>query len=421
MRRQARNGPPRIGPPRIVPPRIVLAVTDFPSLSETFIATKALGLLEAGVELRIARTRKSADVPGLLSAAERRRLRGRVATAWRRRPRWLAAALLPLAAVRCLVGNPGGTWRYLCRGWRHSGVRVLRDLYRDAHLVALDPDLLHFEFAALAAERPEIGERLGCRMTCSLRGYDVAEAGAGDPDHYLATWRALDAVHVLGEHLRRTAAERGLPASLPVYAIPPAVDATLCSPLGPDHTDPAGPLLLLSVGRAHWSKGYEYALTAARLLADAGLDFRYRIVGGGAGLAALSLARYQLGLEDRVELLGPVPPAEVRRELEQCDLFVHAAVTEGFGNAVLEAQAAARAVVASDAGGLPENVEADVTALVVPRRDPAAMAAAILTLAADPERRREMGRRGRERVTARFSPARQIAAFRAMHEEVLRR
>ncbi len=71
---------------------------------------------------------------------------------------------------------------------------------------------------------------------------------------------------------------------------------------------------------------------------------------------------------------------------------------------MLEAQAAGLPVVCSDADGLAENVAHGVTGLVVPRRDPAAFAAAIAELAADPERRRRMGEAGRERAARLFRP-----------------
>jgi glycosyltransferase involved in cell wall biosynthesis len=97
---------------------------------------------------------------------------------------------------------------------------------------------------------------------------------------------------------------------------------------------------------------------------------------------------------------------------------VHAAVSEGFGNAVLEAQAAGLPVVCTDAEGLTENVEADVTGLVVARRDPAALAAAILRLARDPEQRVAMGEAGHRRARERFRLADQRAAFAAFFREV---
>jgi glycosyltransferase involved in cell wall biosynthesis len=78
---------------------------------------------------------------------------------------------------------------------------------------------------------------------------------------------------------------------------------------------------------------------------------------------------------------------------------------------VLEAQAAGLPVVCTDAEGLAENVLDGVTGLVVPRRDPVAMADALAHLAADPARRVAMGAAGRDRAVTSFTPAAQQAAF----------
>jgi colanic acid/amylovoran biosynthesis glycosyltransferase len=145
----------------------------------------------------------------------------------------------------------------------------------------------------------------------------------------------------------------------------------------------------------------------------------YRIVGGGSYEEPLLFARYQLGLEDMVTFLGPRPPAEVVEQMRWADVFLHPAVSEGFGNAIIEAQAMRLPVVAGDAGGLLENVANGRTGFVVPRRDAAALAERLAALAADPALRREMGRAGRERVETRFSLPGQIAAFDRFFREVV--
>jgi starch synthase len=75
-------------------------------------------------------------------------------------------------------------------------------------------------------------------------------------------------------------------------------------------------------------------------------------------------------------------------------------------------------VVASDAGGLPEVVEDGVTGLVVPRGNSAALAAAIGSLLADPERRLRMGQAGRERALRLFDWDRTAAQFEEIYREV---
>jgi glycosyltransferase involved in cell wall biosynthesis len=94
---------------------------------------------------------------------------------------------------------------------------------------------------------------------------------------------------------------------------------------------------------------------------------------------------------------------------------------EGFGIPAAEAMGCETAVVASDAGGLPEVVQHGVTGLVVPRGDSAALAEAIGSLLGDPERRAQMGRAGRERALQLFDWDRTAEQFERIYAEVLAR
>lgn len=105
---------------------------------------------------------------------------------------------------------------------------------------------------------------------------------------------------------------------------------------------------------------------------------------------------------------------DVARLLNGFDIFVSAsAFGEGFSNAIAEAMATGLPVVATDAGDA-RRIVGDA-GIVVPPRDPAALAAAIRDLAGDPMRRRALGLRGRARVEAQFTVARAAAAFEALY------
>jgi glycosyltransferase involved in cell wall biosynthesis len=102
------------------------------------------------------------------------------------------------------------------------------------------------------------------------------------------------------------------------------------------------------------------------------------------------------------------------------DLFVLPSHMEGMPNALIEAMAAGRPTVATDAGGNAEVVADGETGLIVPPRNPARLADAILTLLKDPERAEAMGRAGRGRYEAHFTVPVMVARFEAFYRERLR-
>jgi glycosyltransferase involved in cell wall biosynthesis len=123
-----------------------------------------------------------------------------------------------------------------------------------------------------------------------------------------------------------------------------------------------------------------------------------------------------LGLDHHVRLVGFQP--NVLALIKSLDVFVMSSITEGLGTSILDAMASSKAVVATDAGGIPEVVEHGVTGLLVPVQKPAAMAEAILRLLNDAPLRAQMGQAGLERVRVRFSVDRMVDETLAVYERV---
>lgn len=404
--------------------RIVLIVPSFPKLSETFIVSKFLGLLERGWDAHIACGNSELQEWCKFSAIESRAdLKRKVHVAWPHRPRWLATALMPAALLRLLLQSPAGTWRYVSRGWSMFGLDVLRRLYLDAELIRLRPDVIHFEFGSLTAGRTYLKDLLGSKMVVSFRGYDLNYVGLENPHFYQGVWEGADAIHLLGEDLWLRAQRRGCPPDKEHLLIAPGIDTDFFNPHDRMPTEDVGtperPLRILSVGRLEWKKGYEYALQGVRQLIDQGVNCEYRIVGAGDYLEAVAFARHQLGLDEHVSLLGALSGAEVKAQMQWADVMLHAAVSEGFCNAVLEAQAMALPVVCTDADGLAENVVDGQTGFVVSRRRPQLLAEKLVQLARDSTLRHRMGNAGRRRVLQHFQLSGQTTKFESLYRQVL--
>lgn len=404
--------------------RIVLLVPSFPKTSETFIVSKFLGLLERGWDVHLvcfeSDSKEWAKFPVLDADPT---LSGRVHRAWSTTPKWLAVTLWLPALIRGLVLAPASTWRYLVKGCETLGWKVFKHYYIDLEAIVLQPDVIHFEFGALAIGKTYLKELLGSKLTVSFRGYDLNFSGLDQPTYYEKVWQQVDACHFLGQDLWKRALKRGCPADMTYRLIPPAIDLSLFHPKGSQKSysfgTPDTPLKVLSVGRLEWKKGYEFALRAIRILVDHGVSVDYQIIGEGDHSNALYFARHQLDLDDDVVFYGSSPLHEVIKHLERADIFLHSAVSEGFCNAVLEAQAMGIPVVTTDADGLAENVVDGVTGFVVARRDPLAIAEKLMLLAKNPSLRQTMGAAGYERVQSHFRLDQQLDGWERFYGELL--
>ncbi len=140
------------------------------------------------------------------------------------------------------------------------------------------------------------------------------------------------------------------------------------------------------------------------------------VAGTGELADALRRQARELALDERVHFLGF--REDVGALLTLADLFVISSHLEGLCTSVLDAMAMERAVVVTDAGGLPEIVRDEVDGRVVPAKDPEALAAAILELLADRRARERMGRAGRERVREAFTVDRMVEGTLAQYREL---
>jgi glycosyltransferase involved in cell wall biosynthesis len=168
------------------------------------------------------------------------------------------------------------------------------------------------------------------------------------------------------------------------------------------------------IGHLSAVKGHADLIEAAAALARDRGGVRLFVVGDGPLRASLESQVAALGLTGRVVFTGV--RADVARLLAMLDVVVVPSHTEGMSNALLEAMAMARPVIATAVDGNLDVVRDGVTGLLVPPRDPAALAAALLRLVDAPERAREMGRAARTRIEEAFT----VQAMITRHEELYR-
>jgi glycosyltransferase involved in cell wall biosynthesis len=253
--------------------------------------------------------------------------------------------------------------------------------------------------------------RYGIPYVVSLRGGDVPGFLPGElgPWHALTqpltrlVWRRAAALVAVSTGLAALA-RRTMPEAV-IQVIPNGVDLdTFAPPPGLRSTGPGRPVRLLFVGRLVAQKGIPVLLEAlARLPAGAagtGLPPVLDLVGDGPCRVAWEALAHRLGLAERVRIHGWVEHTALPAWYQRADLFVFPSLAEGMPNALLEALASGLPLVASDIPGTRELVRPGVNGFLVPPGDPAALAAALAALLADPTRRAAMGQASRRLAAA---------------------
>lgn len=176
--------------------------------------------------------------------------------------------------------------------------------------------------------------------------------------------------------------------------------------------------LVFALGRHVYYKGFEFLIRAMRELRGA------HLILGGEGPLTSELQRLtrDIGVSDQVSFTGRIPEADLSAYYHACDVFclpsVHPA--EAFGIVQIEAMAAARPVVCCELNNGVTWVNRDgVTGLVVPPRDPTALASALGRLANDPELRARLGNQAQKRALAEFTTEAMARGTLEVYRQVL--
>lgn len=183
----------------------------------------------------------------------------------------------------------------------------------------------------------------------------------------------------------------------------------------------ASPFRLLVVGRLSPRKAPDVAIEAAALLRAEGRDVALELCGTPAPghdafdreLRARAERPDVAGAVSFTGYLSPIWPA-----LARCDALVAPSLGESFGNAVVEAQLARRPVIATAVQGHLETVEEGVSGLLVPPRDRAALAAAVVRLMDEPGTARQLAAQGMQQAEARFGVRRYASEIAALADEL---
>ena len=174
---------------------------------------------------------------------------------------------------------------------------------------------------------------------------------------------------------------------------------------------------LLCVARVSYEKGLAFLIDAVAELRGRGHDFELHLAGDGPDRAFLEDLTRRRGLTDRVTFLGYRTEAEVRRELEEADIFVLPSFVEGVPVSAMEAMAAGVPVIATNVGGTSELIQDGVSGILVRPSDTGSLCDAVLRLKDDPALLARIVENGRRKVVEDFDSDKEFARLNAHMQE----
>jgi len=242
--------------------------------------------------------------------------------------------------------------------------------------------------------------------------------------------RRMDRVAVVSRKQQTLLISHGLPETK-ISLVPNAVEVPLpeegrseklrdserSDPLAPLFAPFRGMAIIATAGRLSPEKGHRYLIEAMPRVLASKKDTVLLIFGDGPLRTELARLAERIGCGASVHFLGFVPG--FGSLLRDIDIFVLPSLLEGLPNALLEAMAAAKPVVATDVGGVPDLVVDGKTGLLVSPRDASRLAEAITLLLSDSGFARTMGLAGRESVRKSYSFERQFQLLAEAYSKTL--
>jgi glycosyltransferase involved in cell wall biosynthesis len=379
--------------------RIVYVLRSFPRLTETFVAREVAELVRRGEPLEIWSLRPpDAAEPQLAAAAPALPVR-------RLAPHGpLGALTLAAAAVRRLVTRPrraGPALAWALRwSWRERDPRHLLAFPYAAWLAPrLGPDAhVHAHFANTPATVALLAAWLsGARWSFTGHARDLwAVTSPAFLSDKARRARFVAVGTEYGARLVREAVGDERPAR--VLVVRTGLEPRPSPPCRPE------PGLVVATGRLVAKKGLDDLLRAIALLRAEGVEARCEIIGGGPEEPALRRLVEHHGLGAAVRLRGPQPLEEVQRALTRASVFAlpcrdgDRGDTDNLPLAIIEALQAGVPVVATPVAGIPEAVVDGHSGLLVPPRDPSALAEAVGRVLRDTRLQERLAAGGREVV-----------------------
>lgn len=386
---------------------IGIVLSKSPAYSETFFNSKIKGLLVSGhdVTLFVQKNESNFSLCKIKKAPQ----------IHKNNLLQILKIILVITAFILKYPKRFSTFVNLEKKEKRNWIQILKNIYNNAHILNSNLDWVHFGFATMALQSEHVAKSINARMAVSFRGFDMDIYPLKHPNCYQIIWENIDKIHSISGYLLNKGYQLGLSKETKYKVITPAVDTAL---LNRKNVQADGELKFLTIGRLHWIKGLIYTLEALSILKDNGVKFIYNIVGTGPEYDNIVFGIHQFGLDNMVNLIGQIPHNQIFEHLSKTDIYLQYSNSEGFCNAVLEAQAMKCLCIVSDGGALTENVVHGQTGWIVPKRNPKQLARTIQEVINLPDdEKAEVTSYAHQRVLSTFNLEKQQKEFNEFYGE----
>lgn len=389
--------------------RVAFLVSEFPSVSQTFVLNQIVGLMDLGHDVHIFAD-KAGNTTTTHGNYEKYDLSKR--TYYYRIPKnWLVRIVKALVFIfrygprnYDVIWNSLNAFRYGKQAWS------LGLLFMSVPLLKRERpfDIIHCQFGTLGLRAVSLmpvrtGEH---KIVTSIRGSDVTVFLKKHPGIYRELFREGDLFLPVCESLKDRLIQEGC-AEEKIVVHYSGIDCSKFEYLRSNRM-PGEAIKVLTVARLVEKKGVAFAIEAVAGLLSKGEKIEYTVVGDGLLRETLQQMIERMGVGQQVKLLGWKTHEDVKQLFEESHVLVAPSLTseagdqEGIPNAIKEAMASGLPVISTFHSGIPELVTDGVTGILVPEKDVTSLADSIAYLIRNPYVCDKMGRAGRKRVEQRF-------------------
>ena len=306
---------------------------------------------------------------------------------------WLIIFTAPLNLVKLIIFRIKSTknWSTGFFTWLANTLPIVNHL----------PDIFHIQWAKALPKWFFLKQLFGVKIVLSLRGAHINYSPLADSylaNQYSSLFPNVDMIHAVSKDLATQVEKYGTDKNK-VHVIYSGLNLQSFQFYKKSDWESHNPFQFISVGRFHWKKGYQYALSSMRAILNKNIPIHYTIIAKGIPNEEILYYVNNLRLEDYVTFIQLETQEEVYYQMKESDCLILPSIEEGIANVVLESMAIGLPVISSNCCGMNEVVKNNENGFTFINRDINDLTSVMLdVIAYSPSKRKKIAKAGLEHI-----------------------